>query len=266
MKTKVFFAGIIAAILVLCCVFQAGAVQNQDAQYTNPETGYEAVIIDELDLLNESERSKLIEEMTPLTEYGNIVFWSTDVKKSDYIDQAREKRRSLYDLDSASILMINMGSRKVVIQSYGKMYEYITDSKARSITDNVSHYATQKDYYTFAKEAYSQMYLTMKGMQISEPMKYTSYAVIASMLGIIIALSIAFSKRHNPLCKDYEHARVMTAGNAVIAPVSVYETKREKIYVSSSSGSGCSGGSSCGGGGCSSCGGGGCGGGGGSSF
>ena len=247
MKIKVFASTLTALLLIFCCVISAGAAQRQDAQYTNPETSYQALIIDELDLLTESERARLVEEMMPLTKYGNIIFWSTDVKQSDYINQAREKRRSLYDLDSASILMINMGSRKVAIQSYGTMYNYITDSKARSITDNASHYATAKDYYSFAKEAYG----------------HTSYAVIASMVGVIIALSIAFSKRHNPLRKEYDHARVMTAGNAVIGPVNVYEDRKERIHVSSSSG-GFSGGGGCGGGGGG--GGGGCGGGGGSSF
>ena len=141
MKTKIFVSTVIAALLILCCVLPVGAAQRQDAQYTNPETSYQAIIIDDIDLLTESEEAKLIEEMTPLTEYGNIIFWSTDVHKTDYIDQARVKRRSLYDLDSAAILMINMNTRKVVIQSYGTMYQYITDSKARSITDNASHYA-----------------------------------------------------------------------------------------------------------------------------
>ena len=136
MKTKIFVSTVIAALLILCCVLPVGAAQRQDAQYTNPETSYQAIIIDDIDLLTESEEAKLIEEMTPLTEYGNIIFWSTDVHKTDYIDQARVKRRSLYDLDSAAILMINMNTRKVVIQSYGTMYQYITDSKARSITDN----------------------------------------------------------------------------------------------------------------------------------
>ena len=263
MKIKVFASTLTALLLIFCCVISAGAAQRQDAQYTNPETSYQALIIDELDLLTESERARLVEEMMPLTKYGNIIFWSTDVKQSHYINQAREKRRSLYDLDSASILMINMSSRKVAIQSYGTMYNYITDSKARSITDNASHYATAKDYYSFAKEAYGQMYKTLEGEHISEPMKYTSYAVIASMVGVIIALSIAFSKRHNPLRKEYDHARVMTAGNAVIGPVNVYEDRKERIHVSSSSG-GFSGGGGCGGGGGG--GGGGCGGGGGSSF
>ena len=278
MKTKLMCFSV-AAIFVLMLVFGSviavGAQEKHpDAQYTNPETSYQVLIIDELSLLTESEQAKLAEDMMPLTQYGHAVFWTTDEYAYDAIDQARIKRKELYYFDSAAILAINMGSRKISIQTYGTIRDYINDSKARSITDNVSHYATSKDYYGCSQDAFQQMYRVVEGEYISEPMKYTSYAVISAMLGLIIALSIAFSKRFNPLRRAYQKASLMTAGTAVTGPIEAYEVKREKIYVSSGSGSssggsGCGGGSSCGGGGCgggSSCGGGGCGGGGSSSF
>ena len=56
MKIKVFASTLTALLLIFCCVISAGAAQRQDAQYTNPETSYQALIIDELDLLTESER------------------------------------------------------------------------------------------------------------------------------------------------------------------------------------------------------------------
>ena len=59
------------------------------------------------------------------------------------------------------------------------------------------------------------MVRVVDGEYISEPMKYTSYAVISAMLGLILALSIAFSKRFNPLRRAYQKASVMTAGSAV---------------------------------------------------
>ncbi len=248
MKTKLTRFAVVA-VLVLTLLFSAVSAvssleKQSDAQYTNPETSYQVLIIDELSLLTESE-------------------------------QARLKRKELYVFDSAAIFAINMGSRKLSIQTYGTIRDYVNDSKARSITDNVSSYATSKDYFSCSQEAFRQMVRVVDGEYISEPMKYTSYAVISAMLGLILALSIAFSKRFNPLRRAYQKASVMTAGSAVTGPIQAYEVKREKIYVSSSSssssgGSGCGGGSSCGGGGCgggSSCGGGGgCGGGGSSSF
>ena len=279
MKTKLTRFAVVA-VLVLTLLFSAVSAvssleKQSDAQYTNPETSYQVLIIDELCLLTESEQAKLAEEMMPLTKYGHAIFWTTDEYAYDAIEQARLKRKELYVFDSAAIFAINMGSRKLSIQTYGTIRDYVNDSKARSITDNVSSYATSKDYFSCSQEAFRQMVRVVDGEYISEPMKYTSYAVISAMLGLILALSIAFSKRFNPLRRAYQKASVMTAGSAVTGPIQAYEVKREKIYVSSSSssssgGSGCGGGSSCGGGGCgggSSCGGGGgCGGGGSSSF
>ena len=275
MKTKFtrFSVVFVVLMLLLGSAIAVGAQEKHaNAQYTNPETSYQVMILDELSLLTESEQAKLVEDMMPLTQYGHAIFWTTDEYAYDAIDQARIKRKELYYFDSAAIFAINMGSRKLSIQTYGTIRDYVNDSKARSITDNVSQFATSKDYYSCSQEAFRQMNRVLEGGYISEPMKYTSYAVISAMLGLILALSIAFSRRFNPLRRVYQRASVMTAGSAVTGPIQAYEVKREKIYVSSGSssgGSGCGGGSSCGGGGCgggSSCGGGGCGGGGSSSF
>ena len=226
MRLSVSFLLVLALVFGSVCAVSA-LEQQTDALYTNPDTGYQVLILD--------------------------------------IEQARVKRKELYYFDSAAIFAINMGSRKITIQTYGDIRNTITDSKARSITDNVSHYATSKDYYSCTSEAFKEMSKVLAGEHISEPMKITSYAVIAAMLGVILALLIAFSKRNNPLRREYERASIMTAGSVVNGPISAYEQKRETIHVSSGSSGGSSG---CGGGGCSSCGGGGggCGGGGSSSF
>lgn len=272
MKTKAFrlLAVTLAVLVVLsaCALFGAGAVlTRRAADYTNPETEYQVMIIDELGLLSAEEKAALTEEMSPVTEYGHAIFWTTEEYTYDEINQARLKRKELYSFDSACVFAINMNVRKLTIQSYGTIYDYVNDSKARSITDNVSHYATSRDYYTCAKTAFGQIYQVVNGEKISEPMKYISYAVIAMMLGVIIALCLAFSKRFNPLRRDYPRAKVTGSVN-ILGQLNAALARTERIYVSSGSSGG--GGSSCGGGGCgggSSCGGGGgCGGGGSSSF
>lgn len=170
--------------------------------YENPETKYRAVIIDNENLMTEEERSLLIRDMIPLTEYGSVAFWSTKESASDEIDQARLKRRELFGLDSAVIFAINMKERKLTVQSIGAVNEYVTDSKARSITDNVKRYASSKDYYKAASEAYGQMLTLIEGGIIPEPMKYTGYAVLALIAGLICALAFIFSKKANPLIED----------------------------------------------------------------
>lgn len=266
-KTKRALAVVLVfVILISLSMFTSFAAEKKashkrsEAQYTNPETGYQVLIKDDDDLLNSSDEKKLVEEMMPLTKYGHAILWTTDINVSDYLEQARKERKACYEFDSASIFMINMGSRKLCIQSYGDLLKSINSSKARSITDNVSHYATAGDYYTCAKEAFTQMASTAQGEQIAEPMKIVSYIVISIMLGLMIALAVAFSKKFNPLRKSIEPPETKGSGTMMATPLNMVLIKTDTIHVSSSSGGFGGGGGGCGGGG------GGCGGGGGSSF
>ena len=63
MKTKLTRFAVVA-VLVLTLLFSAVSAvssleKQSDAQYTNPETSYQVLIIDELSLLTESEQAKL---------------------------------------------------------------------------------------------------------------------------------------------------------------------------------------------------------------
>ena len=259
-------------------VLNIGADVSDDSQatvgpvlYTNPDTGYSLIIIDDIDLLTAEEEMWLIEDMKPVTEYGSIAFWSTDQTARDEIDQARVKRKELFEFESASVFVINMDIRKLTIQSYGNIYDNINDSYARSITDNVSHYATDKKYYNAASEVYQQIYKVMNGLDIPEPMKITGYVIMSIIIGLTVALSLAFSAKYNPIRELPMDAEGIQGSGTFSKKGSKKTISKEErtISTSSHSGGGCSscggGCSSCGGGG-SSCGGGGCGGGGSSSF
>lgn len=265
------------AISVLCVTafafsFSLCAEAAADTRYTNPDTNYQIVIIDDLDLLTDEEEKMLAEDMKPVTAYGNAAFWTTEEYAYNEIDQARLKRKELFNFDSACIFAINMGIRKLTIQSYGTVKDSVTDSFARSITDNVKDYATLKEYYTCSKTAFSQILTVCEKRHISEPLKISGYVVISLMAGLILAIGIAFSKEHNPLLQSYLYENGMPfeiqgGFKDRIHAVYVTETTVHRPPVSSSSGSSCSScssGSSCSS--CSSCGGGGCGSGGSSSF
>ncbi|MBQ3928666.1 MAG: TPM domain-containing protein [Clostridia bacterium] len=261
-------------IVCLICVimtlltFPTGVDAASETKYQNDETGYRVVIIDTIDLLTNSEERMLAEDMKPLTAYGNVVFWTTEDFTVNEIDQARLKRKELFGFDSACIFAINLNVRKLTIQSYGTINEAVNDSVARSITDNVSSYASSSDYYTCSQTAFSQILDVCEKRHISEPLKVSGYVVISLMLGLIIAISIAFSKKHNPLleaCLTQNETPYRAEGgfNGPVTSCFVESTTVHRPPASSSggSGSGCSSCSSC-----SSCGGGGCGSGGSSSF
>ena len=253
----------------------------------NAETGYRAILIDEDELLTDEECGDVMAHMLSLTKYGNVAFWTTRTYASDEIEQARLKRKELFNYDSAAIFVINMNIRKLTIQTYGFMEQYVNASKARSITDNVKHYASSQNYSQAAEEAFDQMLTVITGGIIPEPMKYAGYVILALMAGVIASLAAAFSTRSNPLIETVRQVEVPKQPVAVCqkATVQHMSTHREagrvpkvlwgltKIFGSIVlRGGGGGGGSSSGGGGCGSgCGssgggGGGCGSGGSSSF
>ena len=264
---RITFSFLIITALFLSAVITADAAG--DAKYTDPDTNYRVVIIDDDDLLTDAEESHLVDYMKPITAYGNVAFWTTSEYTSNEIDQARIQRRELFGFESGCIFVINMNVRKLTIQSYGKIYESVNDSFARSITDNASSYATSGNYFQCAALAYEQVLAVIENRQISEPLKVSGYAVISVMLGLITAIAIAFSKKHNALIQfdipekaDRYRASGSFSGNVNAVYVGHITEHRPPKTTSSSSGSSCSSCSSCSSG--SSCGG--CGGGGSSSF
>ena len=259
MRSLKYFALFPALILLFTLsLFQVFAETSDDAAgnrdvpvYVNDETGFVAEVYDDLDLLSDSEEMSLLEDMAPITRYGNVAFWSTDKKTGNSIDQARVKRLELYGYEDAVIFSINMSSRKLTIQSYGNIYKYVTDSKARSITDNASSLAKYQEYYKCASKVYSEIFKVLQGEIIPEPMKIAGFAVISFMLGITIVLCIAFSKRNNPLRAEVEEfSKIQKSGSYSRIPSLVF--KNSKVVhrePSHSSGGGCGGGGG-GGGGC----------------
>ena len=277
MKTKcarlVVCALLVTVLLPVLCG-GAYAAQRDDAQYTNPQTGFQALIRDEYDLLTDEQESALVEVMKPITAYGDIIFWSTGEYTYNEIDQAKRMRYTLYGNESSGIFAINMSARKVTFQSDGAIYSMVTRSYARSITDNVSGYASSGDYYRCAAEAFTQIDQVLQGNRIAEPMKYISYVVIGLMLAFVLVVGIVFSGGFNPLVKHNKgNISAVGSGYLMTAAPSVKCTDTEprgwvvvllvilRIFFasggSSSGGSSSSGGGGGGGGGSSSGGGGG---------
>ena len=169
-----------------------GSITENGLTWRNSATGFRVVIEDDINLLSSAEERQLLDDMIPLTEYGNAAFWSTRESASSELVQAEQRRRSLFDLESASILVINMNLRTVSIQSYGTLYDVITSSRANSITNNVRNYLTRGQYYTGASKAFSQMDSLMRGNRIAQPMKVLSNICIALMIGLMLMLRQVF--------------------------------------------------------------------------
>ena len=208
---------LLAVLLVLLgSVNFASAEASDEVRYTNPGTGYSVYILDEAELLSESEEAALVEDMKPITNFGHIIFWSTETGTLNEITQAQNQRFNICGDQSSGIFAINMKKRTVTFQSDGKIYDYVSRSYARSITDNVSGYASSGNYYRCAAEAFGQVLSVLRGNRIAEPMKYFSFIVIGIMRSFVLVVGVVFSKWLNPLIKHRHKAIRVEQGEYVV--------------------------------------------------
>ena len=162
--------------------------------YKNPKTGFMAEIDDLANLLSEEESEKLLQDMIPLTEYGNIVFLSINQNYTSTKNFAEETYHSTFGTQSGSLFLIDMDNREIYIFSDGYNYKVINEQKALSITDNTYTYASRKDYYGCAAKAYSQMYTILDGGKINEPMRLASNVFISLALAFFISFMFVLSQ------------------------------------------------------------------------
>lgn len=154
--------------------------------YQNKESGYEARIEDEADLLSPSEETELLEEMKAITEYTNVAFVS--VEENDYSTEhyAMLLNERCFGDANGIVFLIDMENRYIWIDSMGSVRHTITDNYAQSITDNVYSYASRQEYGQCAQKAFAQIHSLLKGQWIAQPMKYISNAFLAVAVALLI--------------------------------------------------------------------------------
>lgn len=168
---------------------QAIASENT---YVNKDSGYEARILDEADLLTAEEEALLLTEMEKITQYGHVAFVSCEENPSYSTEiYAEDLFYQWFGSDSGTIFLIDMDYRYIWIYSDGDIYETITDAYADSITDNVYSYASQEDYYTCVSRAFSQITSLLEGKWIAQPMKWICNGILAIMIALIINYFVA---------------------------------------------------------------------------
>ena len=219
-------------------------------KYKNQDTSYEAIIDDKADLLTSEEENKLLDQISELTNFGNIIFVSTNYNTSSAQTYANNYYYNHYGNNNGSLFLIDMDNRKIIITSGGNNYGVITTAKANIITDNIYKLATNKEYYECSKRAFEQINTLLNNGKIAEPMRYISNAVLAISLSALISFMIVYSQSK---LKNATIAEIIkkSKNNLLVNSVTGTKTGTERIYspVESSSGGGSSGGGSSGGGG-----------------
>ncbi len=183
----------VAAIVFLC----ASESFAYEVKYTNPSTNYVVYIDDRADLVTDDEEESLVASMKGITEYGNAAFMTSEASHSDSTAYFTEgKYQELFGWESGTMFMIDLADREIFIHSDGEVYEHITDDKAETITDNAYRAAGRGEYYACAALVFEQMRKVLEGGRIAQPMKYTSNAVLAIILALLINYGLlSFSRR-----------------------------------------------------------------------
>ncbi len=218
--------------------------------YYNQETGYCYFVDDQAGLLTEKEKEALLDELFPLTQYGNagVVTIDYDPQRDseDYADDYLDYRFG--SNVSSTILLIDMDTRNLTVWSLGDNLKKIGRSKGSVITDNIYRYASNEDYYGCCSEGISEIFAVLEGARIAQPMKYLSNAALAILIGLFLNYLLAKFFARNPKAADRELLNSMYAQFRFANPNTVHtNTTREYSPPSSSSGGG--GGRSGGGGG-----------------
>lgn len=215
----------------------------QGLVYENEETGYFILIDDMADLLSEDEEEALVDEMFPLTAWGNAYFCTDSTGEGS---SENDLAATLYEEKfghrvSGAIFLIDMSRRKLAIHCDGEVRNTVTTDYTQTITDNIYRKATAGDYYACAAEAFRQMITLLEGGKISQPMKHVNNALLALMLALFICYLYMSGKSKTASEKKQPEADPVFNGH--ISHLDVIPGRLTKrVIQSSSSGRGYSGG------------------------
>ena len=245
----------ILTAFVFCLILSASTIPvcASAVSASNEETGYVYVLDDSADFLTDSQENSLQKQLYDLTAYCNVAFvTTTEYSKSSTEDFAADYFDDVFGPHAnGTIFVIDRCLNEIYLYSDGQAHKIITNSRARSITDNTYTYARDKDYYTCANKTFAQIETLMQGKRIAEPMRYLCSALLAIVAALFLNLFFALwsSRSHKA-----DRRQVMTglyAQMQINNPRTQFinQTRTYSPVSSGSSGGGHSGGGGGGGGG-----------------
>ena len=259
---------LLSALLLVLCVCLPLTVRAEDdddtfyyKEYTNPDTGYTAVIYDEADVLKDADESRILEQLTEITQYGNAAFYSATGSSAVSDSEASRMARSFYtgcfgsNSDGVVVaeILFSDGSGKCMlwIETYNAMYRTVKPSECDSIADNaVSRHkgdGIPGKYYGYAQESLAQIRRLLNGQKIAQPMKVVTSALLALILGLLINFMVVSSFNRKKLPKQKDILAGLVTQFSISDPGMVL-THTDKRYSPRSSSSGGGGGGGGGGG------------------
>ena len=201
----------LAAILMIAVLpLRAFAADDDDKEenervYKNSDTGYEAYVDDPEYLLTASQMDEVLDSMKDLTDEGNVVFVTANLKAGAAERYAENYFQDRYGTEAPGLIfLIDMGDRLLLLQAHNGLDSKITGSKANSIVDNVYTYAGDGDYAKCAISVYEQCDDVLAGLRIAEPFKYISNIFIAIIVAFLLGFMILGIMTSTPAASNKE--------------------------------------------------------------
>lgn len=235
-------------------------------EYTNPDTGYTAILYDEADILKDADESKILDRLCDITKYGNAIFYSAVGSSQVSASQASAMAADYFEKHFGSRadgvivaeIMFADGSGKCMLwaETFNGIHRKVSNSDCDSIADNaVSRHSGDgipAKYFGYADETLAQIMMRLEGQKIAQPMKVVTSALLALILGLLINFMVVsgFNRKKKPKQKEVL-AGLVTQFNITDPHMVMTHTDRKYAPRSSSSsgGGGGGGGGSHGGGG-----------------
>lgn len=180
MHKKIICLCLICFSLISLFVTKVEAIETE----TRTENEENNIIIeDEAKLLTTEEKQKLRDQMAILSEYGIVLFRTTNIPiNSTSLKYIQNYYYSKYENKAGVAFYIDMYNRQICACATGGLEKKITSGKCDTIMDNVYMYARKGNYYDCAKETFVQMNRVLSGQKIAQKMKYICNAFVAIMI------------------------------------------------------------------------------------
>jgi uncharacterized protein len=155
MGNKKRTVSIILITLMLASVSAISAFADEAIIKYTADNDNMVIIDDSAELLSEEERKNLFENMKAITEYGHAAFVTINYNENSAKTYANNRYAELFGEQSGTLFLIDMDNRMIQFYSDGSFARTITDAKSNEIATNTYKYASDKDYFGCANEAFS---------------------------------------------------------------------------------------------------------------
>lgn len=210
--SALFTLFLLVTVLVLSSssnVYATETATNYNLSGTNKSTGYEYILEDSANFIDDAVKGRLISQMKKTTEYCNIAVVTTTSHPYGSTESYAVNTFEGYFGNGANgvIFVIDRDLDEIYLACEGSTQRTIPNSKCNSICDNTYIYATSShdyDYFTCCTETIDQVNTVLAGGHISQPLRYISSIFIALAAGMIFCFVYALSLSKGRKAKSNE--------------------------------------------------------------